>query len=138
MAVYGVILLTTLYCAYTDLKNYLIYNKVTVPVFIGGIIYHTVLGNGFLFSIKGTIIGIFILILAAITKKIGEGDGKLLVAIGSWLGWLPTFLVLIIAMMLAAVWTLFIHLKKILNRKIPFGVCIFGGVILLGVVILSL
>ncbi|MEG6512414.1 A24 family peptidase [Desulforamulus ruminis] len=125
----------TTYCAYTDAKNRMIPDNITIPVLLAGVVYHLSLGNGSPFFIKGMIPGFIIWLLALFRPDwIGAGDGKLLIAMGGWLGWLPVCIVILIAYYVALVWSL---MKKYFRKQqpsdIPFGVCIFAGLLLYGI-----
>lgn len=74
--------------SYTDLKYRRIYNKITIPFLILGIIVNVYMNglDGLLFSIKGIGIGFAILLIPFILGWIGGGDVKLLASVGSWVG----------------------------------------------------
>lgn len=123
IVIYAAVFLITAYCAYIDYKRYLIPNKITIPAILLGLLYHLTLGAGLVFSFKGVALGFLVLIYAVITNKVGAGDGKLLMAIGSWLGWLPVIFVASLSLVLGFVWFKVIDCK--IKSSIPFGPCIF-------------
>lgn len=132
--IYVLVVLFTALCAYTDYLEYLIFDKITVPLLIIGVLFHLLFGNGVGFSLLGSIPGLIVLILATLwPNKIGAGDGKLLMSIGAWLGWLPVCVIFLFAYYFAVLWSLFkIYIQKKGHTGIPFGVCVFGGVLLYG------
>jgi prepilin peptidase CpaA len=77
----------TLICAYTDLKVKKIYNVVTLPMILLGMIYHIAIegGVGFLFSLLGIIVTLPLLLLFSL-RMLGAGDIKLFMALGAWWG----------------------------------------------------
>lgn len=86
-AVVVVMTLMTLICAYTDLKVKKVYNVVTLPLVLLGMIYHIAVegGVGFLFSLFGIIVTLPLLLLFSL-RMLGAGDIKLLMALGAWWG----------------------------------------------------
>lgn len=74
--------------SYTDLRYRKIYNWMTVPYLILGIIVNTYLNgmNGLHTSLLGSIVGFFILLLPFLLGWIGGGDVKFLTAVGGWIG----------------------------------------------------
>ncbi|RST70324.1 prepilin peptidase [Siminovitchia acidinfaciens] len=72
----------------TDLRSRKILNIVTLPAILVALIYHTFTPglDGFLFSGKGFLVGLGLLLIPFLMKGIGAGDVKLLAAIGAWKG----------------------------------------------------
>lgn len=72
----------------TDLRSRKILNIVTLPAILTALIYHSLtLGlDGFLFSSKGFLVGLGLLLIPFLMGGIGAGDVKLLAAIGAWKG----------------------------------------------------
>ncbi|WP_423799541.1 A24 family peptidase [Neobacillus sp. SAB-20_R2A] len=79
------LLIVLMVCMITDLKSRKIYNKVTIPTILFGLINNSLgLGlDGFLFSSKGLLTGLGLLFIPFVLGGIGAGDVKLLAAIGS-------------------------------------------------------
>lgn len=90
--------------AVTDLKERLIYDKVTIPALITGMVYHIIYGQGFAFAFTGMSVGAILLVLSLFTNQIGDGDAKLFIAVGAWLGWLATLFILFFAFIIAFIW----------------------------------
>lgn len=66
--------------------------------------------------------GIIIIIFSHVSKQIGIGDGLLIVAIGLYLGWKNMLVVLTLAFLLAAVFSLgySLMMRNWKNYRIPF------------------
>jgi prepilin peptidase CpaA len=72
----------------TDIKNRKILNVVTLPAIIIGFIYYTTVQglDGLLFSGKGFLIGLSLLLIPYLLGGMGAGDVKLMAAIGALMG----------------------------------------------------
>jgi prepilin peptidase CpaA len=72
----------------TDMKSRKILNVVTLPAILFGVFYHTYDRglDGFIFSGKGMLVGIGLLLIPFMLRGIGAGDVKLLGAIGALKG----------------------------------------------------
>jgi prepilin peptidase CpaA len=83
-----VISLLSITAAFTDAWRGRIYNWLTLPAIIMGILFW-ILQNGatgFQFSLVGVMVGFLILIWMYALKFLGAGDVKLLMALGAWGG----------------------------------------------------
>lgn len=82
------VLAITLVCAITDLRSGRIYNAVTYPSMLLGLVYNSVVGGepGFWGSLVGLLVGLVPLGFAAGRGWIGAGDVKLFGAIGAVAG----------------------------------------------------
>jgi prepilin peptidase CpaA len=89
----AVVALATLIAAATDLWKFKVYNVLTGPTLLAGLVASSWLGGlgGFLFSLLGVLLGFGLLIGFNIAGGVGDGDVKLLAAIGAWLGPQLTF-----------------------------------------------
>ncbi|MFS0775390.1 prepilin peptidase [Neobacillus sp. 3P2-tot-E-2] len=72
----------------TDIKDRKILNIVTLPATIIGFIYYTTFQGleGFLFSGKGFLLGLSLLLIPYLLGGMGAGDVKLMAAIGALMG----------------------------------------------------
>jgi prepilin peptidase CpaA len=98
-----VVLLAALITTVTDVWRFKVYNGLTLPLLLGGLIYHAVVGgmNGLGGSLLGAAFGFGVLLGFYIMGGMGAGDVKLMAAMGAWLG-LPLTFHLFIASSLAA------------------------------------
>ncbi len=74
---------------YTDIRSRVIPNVITLPVIVGGILFHFYISGwsgGALFAFKGALTGGGLLIVLFVLGGMGGGDVKLLAALGAWLG----------------------------------------------------
>lgn len=93
------VLAACLICAVTDLRRFKVYNWVTVPFFIAGLIYNSaILGlEGFQSSLLGAGCGFLLLFFLFVFGKAGAGDVKLLAGLGAWLGAATVFRIFLIS-----------------------------------------
>jgi prepilin peptidase CpaA len=85
----NIVLITALLISLiTDIKNRKILNIVTLPAIIIGLIYYTTVQGleGFLFSGKGFLLGLSLLLIPYLLGGMGAGDVKLMAAIGALMG----------------------------------------------------
>lgn len=77
----------------TDIKNRKILNIITLPAILLGFVYYTItLGwEGFLFSGKGFLVGLGVLLIPYLLGGMGAGDVKLMASIGALTGTTFTF-----------------------------------------------
>ena len=101
--------IVTLCCAMiaaiTDLTTSKVYNVLTIPMVIAGLIYHSLTGGliGLAGSFLGLIIGFGLVMLPFLMGGMGGGDVKLLAGIGAWVGVPAIFYVFIAAGLMAGV-----------------------------------
>lgn len=75
-------------CLYTDLKERKIYNKVTIVAIAFALLLNTSSTGieGLVFTLKGMLLGLGLLILPFVMGGLGAGDVKLIMAIGALKG----------------------------------------------------
>jgi len=71
---------------YTDIKYQRLPNYLTFSGMAVGIFYHVIFGSGFLFSVKGLVLGTAFLFIPYLLGGTGAGDAKLMGAVGAFLG----------------------------------------------------
>ena len=83
-----VVLAICLISAITDLRRFKVYNSVTIPFCLAGLVYNTLTAGleGLEMGALGTACGAGLLFFVFIIGKAGAGDVKLLAGIGAWLG----------------------------------------------------
>lgn len=74
---------------YTDWRWHRLYNWLTMPAFLIGLILSFVTGgsSGLLLSLEGAGVAFVVFLLLYLFAKMGAGDLKLMVAIGAWIGY---------------------------------------------------
>ena len=92
-----VVIVAALIAAATDIWKFKVYNALTLPLLLGGLIYHAATAGwaGLANSALGLLFGFAILLLFYAMGGMGAGDVKLMAAIGAWLGMPMTFYVFI-------------------------------------------
>jgi prepilin peptidase CpaA len=74
--------------SFTDVTRFKVYNKLTFPIFFGGLLYGLlttgISGLGVAFA--GAMVGFGILIIPYLMGGLGAGDVKFMMAMGSWIG----------------------------------------------------
>lgn len=100
----------------TDLRSQRIYNWLTFPLMLSGLLAHTLFSgwDGFLLSAGGFALGLGVMIVPFFLGMMGAGDVKLMAGIGAWLGapaTLTAFLITCIAGGFYAIFVLIRHRK---------------------------
>jgi prepilin peptidase CpaA len=103
-----------LIAAITDIRERKVYNLLTYPLFLSGLIFHTAVsgGWGFATSLGGALFGFLILLAPCFLGGIGAGDVKLLAAIGAWLRVPIIIHVFILAGLAIGLWSIVVILKQ--------------------------
>jgi prepilin peptidase CpaA len=94
--------------AVTDLTRFKVYNLLTLPLLIAGLIYHSAAGGtgGLLQSVAGMLLGASILLVFYVMGGMGAGDVKLMAALGAWLGVKAIFYVFLVSALAAGIYAL--------------------------------
>ena len=124
-----------------DLKTQYIYDVTVVPLAILGLIFsYFTLGQSPLLSLVGFLTGGAIFLTIAYVSRlvykqegIGMGDVKLAAAIGAFLGWRSTVMMVIVSVVFGGVISLTLLLMKKKGRKdyIPFGPFLVLGTVIM-------
>ena len=121
------------WASFIDLKSFVLPDWLTLPLILSGLVFNALSANNFCSdtdSLLGVLIGYGLIRLVdecyfKVKKQrgIGQGDAKLLAAIGAILGWQSIFPVLCCAAILGVVVGLsLIRFKRLtLQNRIPFG-----------------
>jgi leader peptidase (prepilin peptidase)/N-methyltransferase len=116
-----------------DFKSFILPDWITLPLILSGVLFNTFSANSFCSStdaLLGVLIGYGLIRLVdecyfKLKKQrgIGQGDAKLLAAIGAILGWQTIFPVLCFASILGVVvgLSLIKFKRSALEYKVPFG-----------------
>src|SRR5262249_32422781 len=109
-----VLLIVGTVAAFTDLRNFMVPNIVTIPLLAGGLVYHAVVsgGSGFAFALEGGLLGFSILILFYVLGGIAAGDVELLAAMGSWIGPSGVLALFIVSAVLGGVYALILTWRQ--------------------------
>lgn len=104
----------------TDLKSQRIYNWLTFPLMLSGLIAHTVFGgwDGLLLSAGGFGLGLAVMVVPFFMGMMGAGDVKLMAGIGAWLGASATFTAFIFTCIAGGAYAIIVLLKNYQLMKI--------------------
>ncbi|MCX7916511.1 MAG: prepilin peptidase [bacterium] len=136
--IYNFLILCLIIVSFIDIETFLISDIIVIPGIIIGLLLSFLFPgihnmdhiNGFLYSLKGTILGGGILIFLGFIGKLlfkkeamGGGDVKLLGMVGAFLGWKCVIITLLIASFAGVIFNipLMIIRKKNFGDLIPFG-----------------
>jgi len=102
----GVVLGGSLIAAVTDVWKFKVYNVLTLPLLLTGLLFHAFAGgaSGLSGSLVGVLVGFAILFPFYLMGGMGAGDVKLMAAVGAWLGMPMTFYVFLASSLAAAVY----------------------------------
>jgi prepilin peptidase CpaA len=90
--------------AVTDLWKFKVYNALTLPLLVSGLVYHGYFRADLANSLVGILFGFAALIALYVIGGMGAGDVKLMAALGAWLGMPLTFYVFIASSLAAGVY----------------------------------
>ncbi|MEH7128188.1 prepilin peptidase [Neobacillus drentensis] len=101
-------------CLFTDIKSRKILNIITLPTIVFGLIYNIFNTgvDGFLFSGKGFLVGLGLLIIPYMLGGMGAGDVKLMAAIGALMGTSFVFYSFIYTALIGGVIALLLIIKQ--------------------------
>ena len=100
-----VVLVAALVAAATDIWKFKVYNALTLPLLVSGLLYHAFRAE-LADSLLGVLFGFAALIVLYIIGGMGAGDVKLMAGVGAWLGMPLTFYVFIASSLAAGVYSI--------------------------------
>jgi prepilin peptidase CpaA len=105
---------------YTDWREHKIFNWLTIPAILVGLLLSLLLGGwpGLLDSLKGAGLGFAIMFLLFALGGMGGGDVKLMAAIGAWLGFSTTGSALIYTAIMGGVLAILFALRYGVLKKV--------------------
>lgn len=107
----SIFIVALLLAGISDLSTYKISNKLTLPLFVIGIIYQVLFGS-FISLILGFGVGFIVGFICWLSGGMGGGDVKLMAAIGTWLGFESFLLITFIACIFGLIWAMFDFIKQ--------------------------
>ncbi len=122
-----------MWASWIDFKTFILPNWITLPLIISGLLFNVLIDKNFcppIDSLLGIVIGYglirivdYVYFQVKKQRGIGQGDAKLLAAIGAILGWQAIFPILFLASILGLMFGLVMmkiqHLR--FQTPIPFG-----------------
>ncbi len=108
----AIVAIVAFVAAIVDVRLFKVHNRLTVPLAISGLLFHTwqAGGSGLAFSFFGLLVGFASLIVFYAMGGLGAGDVKLMAGIGAWLGAWSTLDVVLIAGVAAGIYSLVVIL----------------------------
>jgi prepilin peptidase CpaA len=84
----SIVLAAAMIAAVMDVLKFKVYNALTVPLLLTGLVYHGIAGGmqGLMGSLIGMLSGFAVLFVVYTMGGVGAGDVKLMAAVGAWLG----------------------------------------------------
>jgi prepilin peptidase CpaA len=123
---FAIVIAATVVSAVTDVWRFKVYNLVTIPLLISGLIYHGVVGGvpDLSKSLSGALFGFAILMAPYAMGGMGAGDVKLMSAVGAWLGLSLTYRVFIASAIAAGIYglVLIVMSRKLLETWVNFQI----------------
>lgn len=115
-----VVVVAVIAAAATDLMQFKIHNRLTLPLLAFGLIYHAVADGliGFLDSSCGAALGFGFLFIFYLAGGMGGGDVKLLASLGAWLGIRWTFWIVMVSFLVTGVYAVFLMVMNRENRAV--------------------
>jgi len=91
--------------AYTDARYHLVYDRVTFPVILAGLVY-TVLTGNVVSAVLGALVAGGVFFASCCAGGTGGGDFKLALGLGLWFGYPAVFWVVLLGCFLGVLWGL--------------------------------
>ena len=122
-----VILIASLVAATTDVWKFKVYNLLTLPLLLSGLVYRGWTGGveGFSGSLTGMLFGFGLFLLPYLWGAVGAGDVKFVAAVGAWLGMQPMLPILLIGCLATGVYAV-VLLVLHNGREAHAGIIIAG------------
>lgn len=121
--------------SYTDFKEMLLYDEVSLVMLLAGLCYNYLLADISWAIVGAVLVGaVFLALYFLCPEGVGQGDVKLAFVLGAWLGWQKGLLSLVLSLWLGLiVGGLLLMLKRKQGKEaIPFGpyICLSGLIML--------
>jgi prepilin peptidase CpaA len=103
-----VVLVASVVAGLTDIMKFKVYNILTFPLLVSGLVYHALSGGapGLVGSFLGLALGGGVLLIFYLLGGMGAGDVKFMAGVGAWLGVVLTFYVFLASAIAAGLYAL--------------------------------
>lgn len=107
----------------TDLKSQRIYNWLTFPLMLSGLVVHTLHGglDGLALSASGFALGFGVMVVPFFLGLMGAGDVKLMAGVGAWLGLNATLTAFLFTCLAGGVYSIMVLLRHLDYMKQIFN-----------------
>lgn len=92
--------------AYTDARYHLVYDRITFPIILAGLVYAVLSGN-VVSSVMGALVAGGVFFASCYAGGTGGGDFKLALGLGLWFGYPAVFWVVLLGSLAGVVWGLY-------------------------------
>ena len=126
---YVVVMVAVLIATVTDVRTLKIHNWLTFPLFLGGLIYHLIMGGpqGFMMSFLYAAFVFAVLLLPYVLGVLGAGDVKLVAAFATWLGTSMAFGMAAVGLFVTGIYSLvkLVRQQRLQDAWIHFKVSLY-------------
>jgi len=108
-----VVLLASGVAAFTDVRRFKVYNGLTYPLCLAGLVFAALTAGqqGFLESLTGVLLGFGVLLLPYMLGALGAGDVKFVAAVGAWLELQVMALAVLLGVIACGVYSVFLIVR---------------------------
>jgi prepilin peptidase CpaA len=103
-----VVVVASALAALTDVWRFQVYNLLTFPLLLCGLVYHAATGGwaGLTLSLAGIAFGFAVFMLPYLMGGMGAGDVKFVAALGAWLGITPMIVIVFFGCLATGIYAL--------------------------------
>ena len=118
-----IVLIASSVAALTDVWRFKVYNGLTMPLALAGILYHVAVAgwSGLALSVAGAAFGLAVFFVPYILGGVGAGDVKFVAALGAWLGIAPLSVIVVIGCLATGLYALALSWRAGGFRQLWFG-----------------
>ncbi|RYD07229.1 hypothetical protein N752_01185 [Desulforamulus aquiferis] len=107
-----VLVLGLLMASFTDIQFRKVPNWLTLSLIFLGLVYNTITGPGWFFSVAGIAAGFILFYPVYLFAGVGAGDAKLMMAVGSFMGMQNTIIIGILSAVINAICSVYVSVRQ--------------------------